>query len=197
MPSDTENKKKTPGAMIREARKSLGLSLADVAAMTRIPKTMLRHLEADRYDEYSAEVFARGHLRNYAREVQLEPEVVLQAFDRHTGKLSSSPERSERSVEERVAAGGADEEPWWEIEWGQMTQQVQATHMVAVVLVLAALFVVFGVLTGNRATAGDPSEFPETSGAAAQGDWEMEEETEKSRWLLDQQTGTEQEGTER
>jgi cytoskeletal protein RodZ len=183
--------------MIREARKSLGLSLADVAAMTRIPKTMLRHLEADRYDEYSAEVFARGHLRNYAREVQLEPEVVLQAFDRHTGKLSGAPEQADSSPDERVAAsGGSGEEPWWDIEWGDVTKHVQATHMVAVVLVLAALFVVFGVLTGNRATAGDPNEFPETSGAA-QGDWEMEEETEKSRWLLDQQTGTEQEGTDR
>ncbi|MFB6373483.1 MAG: helix-turn-helix domain-containing protein [Bradymonadaceae bacterium] len=179
--------------MVREARKSLGLSLADVAAMTRIPKTMLKHLESDRYDEYSAEVFARGHLRNYAREVQLEPEIVLQAFDRYTGKLTSDPEVDEQA-DESIPPSNADEAPFWDVDIGAIQRHVQPAHLVAVGLVLVALFVVFGMLTGSRATAQKPNEFPEAA-ATTSDDWEMEKETEKSKWLLEKQnSGAESSG---
>lgn len=175
--------------MVHEARKALGLSLADVAAMTRIPKTMLKHLESDRYDEYSAEVFARGHLRNYAREVDLEPEVVLQAFDRHTGRRGP-----EDVSEDAVARGGGGGEVSFDFDFGSLRETVQPSHLVAVGLVLVALFVVFGVLTGKRATAQDPNQFPETQNATTQGDWELEEESDKSRWLLDQPSTGEESG---
>ena len=193
MSSDTDGSQKTPGEMVREARKSLGLSLADVAAMTRIPKTMLKHLESDRYDEYSAEVFARGHLRNYAREVQLEPEIILQAFDRYTGRLTSTPEVDEE-VDEAIPASTSDGDPFWDIDIDAIQRRVQPAHLVAVGLVLVALFVVFGMLTGSRATAQDPNEFPESSAATTSDDWEMEKETEKSKWLLEQQGGSEESG---
>lgn len=195
MSTKEENKQKTPGEMVRDARKSLGLSLTDVAAMTRIPKTMLKHLESDHYDEYSAEVFARGHLRNYAREVQLEPEIVLQAFDRHTGKLSSDNESSGDLGEEGpVSRPSAD--AFFDVDVGEIRRRVQPAHLVAVGLVLIALFVVFGVLTGKRATAQKTNEFPESSGAASQ-DWELEKDAEKSRWLLEQPGKTSESGDSR
>lgn len=193
MSSDTDSSQKTPGEMVREARKSLGLSLADVAAMTRIPKTMLKHLESDRYDEYSAEVFARGHLRNYAREVQLEPEIVLQAFDRYTGQLTSEPEADEEADDPIPAAN--DDDPFWDVDVGAIQRRVQPAHLVAVGLVLVALFVVFGMLTGNRATAQKPNEFPDSAATTTSEDWEMEKETEKSKWLLEKQNnGSESSG---
>jgi len=186
MSTDTDSSHKTPGEMVREARKSLGLSLADVAAMTRVPKTMLKHLESDRYDEYSAEVFARGHLRNYAREVQLEPEIVLQAFDRYTGQLTTDTEGDEEGDETAIPAAD-DEDPFWDVDVAAIQRRVQPAHLVAVGLVLVALFVIFGMLTGSRATAQDPNEFPDSSAATSSEDWEMEEETEKSKWLLEKQ----------
>ena len=193
MSSHTDSSQKTPGEMVRQARKSLGLSLADVAAMTRIPKTMLKHLESDRYDEYSAEVFARGHLRAYAREVQLEPEIVLQAFDRHTGRLSPEPE-SRESSRESISSADSDEENFWDrFDLDQIRQTVQPAHIAAALLVIVGLFVVFGVLTGKRATAQKSNEFPESSGAATK-DWEMEEDSEKSRWLLEQRSSEENTG---
>lgn len=184
MSTDSDDSQKTPGEMVREARKSLGLSLADVAAMTRVPKTMLKHLESDRYDEYSADVFARGHLRNYAREVQLDPELVLQAFDRYTGRRSPKAEHDQESEESTESAPGQN--PFWSVDFAAIQRQVQPAHLVAVGLVLVALFVVFGMLTGSRATAQDPNEFPEESGAATDEWQEMEKGAEKSRWLLNQ-----------
>lgn len=187
MPKETENSKETPGEMVREARKSLGLSLADVAAMTRIPKTMLKHLESDRYDEYSAEVFARGHLRNYAREVQLEPEIVLRAFDRYTGVLSTTAEFDELSDEEPdVSSGDSEDEAFLDLDVQEFSRRVQPAHIVAVGLVLVALFVVFGVLSGKPATAQKPSEFEEEATETSSEEVELDEESEKSRWLLEQ-----------
>lgn len=194
MSTDSDDSKKTPGEMVREARKSMGLSLADVAAMTRVPKAMLKHLESDRYDEYSADVFARGHLRNYAREVQLEPEIVLQAFDRYTGRRSPKAEHDQESEDSSESASG--QEPFWNIDFVAIQRQVQPAHLVAVGLVLVALFVVFGMLTGSRATAQDPTEFPEESGAVTD-DWqEMEQGAEKSRWLLNQKDAEEESADE-
>lgn len=175
--------------MLCDARNSLGLSVADVAAMTRIPKAMLKHLEADRYDEYAAEVFVRGHLRNYAREVQLEPELILKAFDRHTGNLKKTPELEEEldtdAEEESEAVEPLADGTWFDWDVDRVRKHVQPAHLVAVGLVLVALFVVFGVLTGQRATAQKDTDFSESSGAAADG-WQPDEETRESRWELDQ-----------
>lgn len=184
MGDESREAEKSPGEMVREARRSLGLSLADVAAMTRIPKAMLRHLEEDRYDEYSAEVFARGHLRNYAREVQLEPEQVLKAFDRRTGRLG---ETSSNDVAESSETGGMAKEAALELDLQSIRRRIRPAHLVAAGLGVVALIFLFSLLGGSQATAQDPNEFPETdeAGAATSTDLGSEEETDKSRWLLE------------
>lgn len=183
MADESKEAEKSPGEMVREARKSLGLSLADVAAMTRIPKAMLRHLEEDRYDEYSAEVFARGHLRNYAREVQLEPEMVLKSFDRRTGRLGDS---SSRESAESSDAGGVATDAALDLDLQSIRQRVRPAHLVAAGLGIVALIFLFSLLGGSQATAQDPNEFrADESGAATAPDLGAEEETEKTRWLIE------------
>ena len=41
---------------------------------------MIEALEANRFDDLGAPVFARGHLRKYARLVDLEPTTILEAY---------------------------------------------------------------------------------------------------------------------
>lgn len=176
--------KKTPGAILKDARKALGLSLGDVAAMTRIPRTMLSHLESDRFDEYSADVFVRGHLRSYARELKLEPETLMQAYDRHTGKHRQSmgdqdlgAEGARKSISKarkQVAGFGS--------QMTHLTRHVRASHVVAVGLVLVFLFFVVNLVTGSQATAKDPAQFP----AASEEEWEVEQAAEETRWALEQ-----------
>lgn len=181
----------TPGTMLREARESKSLSLSDMAAMTRIPKTMLSHLESDRFEEYEAEVFVRGHLRNYARELRLDPEAILHAYERVTGKLQNSPKVEERkrislrSRDPEASAAPAPRAASSSSSKGAgsaLMQSIRPTHMVAVVLVIFGLLVMLSFLTGNRATAKDPASFPVTSDAV----WEIEQEVEQTRWLLEQ-----------
>lgn len=179
----------TPGSMLREARESKSLSLSDMAAMTRIPKTMLSHLESDRFEEYEAEVFVRGHLRNYARELRLDPEAILHAYERVTGKLQNSPKVEERkrislrSREPEAVSAAAPRNTTSSSGAGSaLMNSIRPTHMVAVVLVIFGLLVMLSFLTGNRATAKDPATFPVTSDAV----WEIEQEVEQTRWLLEQ-----------
>lgn len=174
----------TPGQILREAREAKGLTLADMAAMTRIPRTQLDHLERDRFEEYVAEVFVRGHLRNYARELHLDSESLLQSYERHTGKFLVSPLAEQRRLPARggqPAAKSADA-PKSEFQLGAWAQGIRPTHMVAVALVLFGVFVMASFLTGNRATAKDPASFPVASEQA----WEIEQNIEQTRWLLEQ-----------
>lgn len=188
-----DSPKKTPGSILREARESMSLSLPEVAAMTRIPRTMLSHLERDRFDEYAAEVFARGHLRNYARELKLDPERVIQAYERYTGRVHSSTKsqvtedksKTKKSVgkaarsftKARKGSSGG-----WSAHFEKLTNSVRTSHVVAIGLVLVFLFVMVQFLTGSRATAKDPAQFPETS----EQEWEIEKAADEARWALEQ-----------
>lgn len=188
----------TPGTMLREARESKGLSLSDLAAMTRIPRTMLSHLEHDRFEEYEAEVFVRGHIRNYARELCLDPEAVLASYERHTGRRIAPLRVEERklmplraraaealqSTAATAAPSASATEPGTPSETRptRSLPQIRPTHMVAVVLVLFGLFVMVSFLTSNRATAKDPSTFPVVDETT----WEIEQDVEQTRWLLEQ-----------
>lgn len=190
---------KSPGMMLREAREELGLTLSDVAAMTRIPKTMLGHLEADRFEEYVAEVFVRGHLRNYARELRLDSEMVMQAYERHTGRRRTDPLREAKARPSAMASlkapepaaavaipGGpkrvAPRKSGASRSGGSGMRMIRPSHFVAAVLVLLGIIVMVSFLSSNRATAQDPTTFPEADASA----WELEQEIQETRWLLEQ-----------
>ncbi len=184
---------KSPGTLLREGREARELSLDDVATMTRIPRTMLEHLEKDRFEEYVAEVFLRGHIRNYAREIHLDVEQVLQAYERHTGRARVNPlaevERQGRRVQ--APAGRAKAATLNRSRIGSNSEATSArisgyfgglrrSHLVAILLVVVGLFMMFSYLTNNRATAQDPVDFPEADESA----WEQD--VEETRWLLEQ-----------
>ena len=182
-----EVKKKTPGTILEEAREALGLSLGDVAAMTRIPRTMITHLEGDRFDEYSADVFVRGHLRSYARELKLDPQTVIEAWERHTGKRSKLGASAKEPVAgdqpiSKARQTARKQVVGWQSHFSSLKRSVRATHVVAVALVLVFLFVVVNFLTGSRATAKDPAQFPTTN----QQEWEVEKAAKETRWALEQ-----------
>jgi len=66
-----------PGAYIRAQRKRLGMSLDQLAALTKIPRRQLEALEDDRYGDLPGLVFAKGFLRCCARALDLDPEAVI------------------------------------------------------------------------------------------------------------------------
>lgn len=81
-----ETTEQTSGARLAQARKDRNLSVADVASKLRIAPRQIEALEADDYERLPGHTIARGFVRNYARLLQLNPEAVLEAFEKHAPK---------------------------------------------------------------------------------------------------------------
>jgi cytoskeleton protein RodZ len=69
------------GSMISKARKDAGLSIDDLSAATNIRGTLLREMEANNFSQCGGETYARGHLRNLAVKLNVDPQIFLTAFE--------------------------------------------------------------------------------------------------------------------
>jgi cytoskeleton protein RodZ len=69
------------GSMISKARKDAGLSIDDLSAATNIRGTLLREMEANNFSQCGGETYARGHLRNIAIKLSIDPQIFLTAFE--------------------------------------------------------------------------------------------------------------------
>jgi cytoskeletal protein RodZ len=69
------------GSMISKARKDAGLSFDDLSAATNIRGTLLREMEANNFSQCGGETYARGHLRNIAIKLDIDPQIFLTAFE--------------------------------------------------------------------------------------------------------------------
>jgi cytoskeleton protein RodZ len=112
MPSEDlreEPVRESAGARLTAERRSLGLSLGDIARQLKLSVRQVEALERDDYAVFAGPVFVRGFLRNYAKLLSLNPDelvaaatpspVVLTAPVREIEderRTSSNPERSRR-----------------------------------------------------------------------------------------------------
>ena len=75
-----------PGWLLREAREALGLSVEEAAGKLHLAVTTVRALEADDYAGLPPAIFVRGYLKNMARLLDLDPKVVIAAYERQDGR---------------------------------------------------------------------------------------------------------------
>jgi cytoskeletal protein RodZ len=73
------------GTTLRTARERRGLPIAQLAAKTKIPGSVLQAIEDNAFDRVPGGIFARGFIRAYAREVGLDSEETIQQFLSETG----------------------------------------------------------------------------------------------------------------
>jgi cytoskeleton protein RodZ len=112
-PSDTPNLESRqveafeplPGDLLVSARRARGLSTAKAAESLNLDESVVLALEENRFESLGAPVFARGHLRKYARLLALDPDTVIRAYDaiateQSAASLSVTPtvEKSRRPV---------------------------------------------------------------------------------------------------
>lgn len=69
------------GHILREARETKGLTLAEVQEETRISPRYLEALEAGDYQRLPTPTHVRGFLRNYARFLGLDPDPLLERYE--------------------------------------------------------------------------------------------------------------------
>ncbi|HWG25108.1 helix-turn-helix domain-containing protein [Actinospica sp.] len=65
------------GELLLQARLDRGLTAREVSELTRITPETLRRVEAGQFEHCGGDVYARGHIRAYARAVGVDPEPLL------------------------------------------------------------------------------------------------------------------------
>lgn len=71
----------TPGLILKREREAKGLTLTELSKITRISEATLETIENNEFDALPAEVFVRGFLRNYARQLSLSTEEVIASYE--------------------------------------------------------------------------------------------------------------------
>jgi len=91
------------GGELRRARTARHLSLAEISNRTKISPALLQAIEDNRFDRVPGGLFTRGYLRAYAREVELDPEAIVEQY------------RAEYGAPLLTVEGAAEEPPLDEI----------------------------------------------------------------------------------
>ena len=84
----------TVAEQLRHARESRQLTIDQVAELTKIRTDRIRALEAGEYNSFSATIYIRGSVKNYARALKLDEAKLLGVLDaelKGTEKFSEPP----------------------------------------------------------------------------------------------------------
>ncbi|MGH8282879.1 MAG: helix-turn-helix domain-containing protein [Gammaproteobacteria bacterium] len=79
------------GATLRAAREARNLPIHKAAQDLHLGDEILLALESDDYRTLGAPIFVRGHLRNYARLLDLSEDEVLAEYEHATSRLAPPP----------------------------------------------------------------------------------------------------------
>ncbi|MDP1877525.1 MAG: helix-turn-helix domain-containing protein [Actinomycetota bacterium] len=77
------------GQMLSAARTDAGMSLDDLAHATKLRASILAAMEGDDFSHCGGTVYARGQLRAIAPVVGLDPDDLIEAFDRDVGRTAA------------------------------------------------------------------------------------------------------------
>jgi cytoskeleton protein RodZ len=73
------------GAALAAAREAIGVSVGDMAGRMRLHPRQIAALEAEQISVLPEATFVRGFIRNYAKEVRLDPAPLLASFNARVG----------------------------------------------------------------------------------------------------------------
>lgn len=143
------------GTLLRDARLARGEEIGDVADALKIRRSHVVAMESENFSALGAAPYVRGHLRNYARHVGLDPERIVGTWDaEHGGLLVGAQDIATTS---KVSTSRPK---------GPMPRWIVVTGLI--VVVLAALAAIGRLGTRNPeqvpvATATDPTPGPSAS----------------------------------
>jgi cytoskeleton protein RodZ len=71
----------SPGQILKDARVALNLTTQQIADKVRLKNSLIQDIEIDNYDFNISLTFLKGYLKLYAKQVGIQPELVINAFD--------------------------------------------------------------------------------------------------------------------
>lgn len=103
------------GSLLREARESRDITLAEAHEETKINVRYLEALENGEYDLLPTPVHTKGYLRNYARFLELDPEPLLVRFQvDQDARSRSAPAASPKILEGANPIPPVEDQPFFE-----------------------------------------------------------------------------------
>lgn len=129
------------GQMLREARESQGISLAEAEAQTRIRQKFIAAMEAEEWSLLPNEVTTRGFLRKYASYLGVDEDATLVQFQSRARLPAPEPvvvAPAEREADYRPIEMDLSPPPQRETPWGWI-----AAAILLLALVAAALYIYF------------------------------------------------------
>ncbi len=139
------------GYILREARETKGLTLAEVQSQIRINARFLEALETGEYIILPTPVHVRGFLRNYARFLNLDPQPLLDRYEQDQGHIPRPVTRRDRDERLDVLVPPRQDQPFFDpvnvdVDDGQ--QRNNPESLLRLVIIVALIFTL--VLVGRR-----------------------------------------------
>jgi cytoskeleton protein RodZ len=122
----------TLGSMISKARIDARLSVEDLSAATNIRGALLRQMEANDFSQCGGETYARGHIRNIAQRLGVDPLIFLTVFE-------EEHMQADRSMQDLLVETNAMKQPE---EVRKVSWKVLATISVASLFVVGLVQII-------------------------------------------------------
>jgi len=122
----------TLGSMISKARIDARLSVEDLSAATNIRGALLRQMEANDFSQCGGETYARGHIRNIAQRLGVDPQIFLTVFE-------EEHMQADRSMQDLLVETNAMKQPE---EVRKVSWKVLATISVASLFVVGLVQII-------------------------------------------------------
>lgn len=132
----------TLGRSLEKQRHSLGRSLAEAEADTKIRRRLLEALEKGEYDSLPSPAYVRGYIISYARFLRLDPAPLIELYEKETAQtgVSAVPRLPEEVITPR--------------HQGQQLPVRTALAVLAVVLIVGGI--IWGVTRALRTPEPPP-----------------------------------------
>jgi cytoskeletal protein RodZ len=138
------------GTCLRKAREERALTIGDLSASTKVPRSAIELLESGNLSGLPAHVFVRGFIRSYAKAVGIAESRPLSLFDRAINAHDEEARaKSASPVVDPVLAGGVPDE-----DEGSSRRRGLGVAVFVVILVLIAT-ITFTLLLRHPPQSGE------------------------------------------
>jgi len=144
--------------MITKARKDAGFSIDDLSDATNIRGALLREMEDDQFTNCGGETYARGHLRNIAKKLNIDPQPLLDTYESEQGQ-------SVRSIQDLWVENSLMEEPG---EPRKVSWKVLAGISIASLLVIGLAQIILQVVLIHQTQLRSQRRMPTSSSTEEQ-----------------------------
>lgn len=138
---ETRDNTTSVGEILKKAREANGQTVEDIAGRLHLRPSLVRDIEADKFDSISSATYTRGYVRNYARILGVDEDEVMDALAR---QVPSEAEPAMQSFSRKTSQKARD------------SRLTLVTWLIAIVL--AALLVLWWVQKSTMSTDIDLSQ---------------------------------------